>query len=633
MPRSLAIFAVAAALSLSLASVNVFGAVTKVEITEQSDLPIAGVERIQAIVHYALDPNNAANKSIVDLDKAPRNAKGMVEFAADLRILRMKDPKKRNGTMIVEAANRGHVSLPEIGVPGKTNPMRTAKDVGDPWLLQEGFTLAWVGWEFDMKPDPDLIKLLNVPVLRGITGPVRAQVQVDAKTTTSSLADRGLAAYVVADMKGGTMTVRDGYDGARQTIPRGDWHFTADGTSVEYPKGFEPGRIYEVVYTGKDPVVAGVGMAAFRDYVSYAKKQGEIKYAMAYGPSQDGRFLRNFVRDGFNGDEQGKRAFDGVWAHIGGSGIGSFNVRFAQPSRTRWDYPTDLPPYTPDGLLAKSRAAGVAPKLFLTNNSNEYWNSGGSLVHTTTDGKREIPPPADARIYYVAGTQHESASAAPTAAVQYPWNNMQVRWFMNAMVIAMNDWITKGVEPPPSRYPSVAELTDLAGLKLPKLTGVHPPARVYRPRTLDFGPDFLTKGIVSFEPPKAGALLVALVPQVNDDGNEIAGVHLTQLTVPLGTYTGWNLRQAKIGASDATYVNIGSTFPFALTKADREAAHDTRRSIEERYKSEADFLARTQLAAHDLAKQRFILNRDIPHIMELAKTHWRELHAQVSAKN
>ena len=225
------LLAIGAALSLSASA-----AVTKVDITERTDLPVAGVERIQAIVHYALDPDNAANKIIVDLDKAPRNAQGMVEFAADLRILRMKDPKKRNGTMIVEAANRGHISLPEIGVPGKTNPMRTAKDVGDPWLLQEGFTLAWVGWEFDMKPDPDLIKLLNVPVLRGITGPVRAQVQVDAKTTTSSLADRGLAAYVVADIKGGSMTVRDGYDGTRQTIPRGDWHFTAAGTGVEYPR-------------------------------------------------------------------------------------------------------------------------------------------------------------------------------------------------------------------------------------------------------------------------------------------------------------------------------------------------------------------------------------------------------------
>jgi hypothetical protein len=610
-------------------------AVTKVEITERSELPIAaGVERIAGKVHFALDAKNPANKAIVDLDRAPRNAQGLVEFSADLRILRPKDPAKRNGTMIVESANRGRTSMPSVGMPGRANPMRTAQDIGDPWLLEQGFTLAWIGWEFDMLPAPDLIRLLDVPVIRGITGPVRSQIQLDQKATTSSLADRNLAAYVVADPSSGRMTVRDGFDGMRKEIPRADWHFTADGRSVEYPKGFEPGRIYEVVYTAKDPVVAGVGMAAFRDYVAYAKKQGEIKYAMAYGPSQNGRFLRNFVRDGFNADEQGKKVYDGVWAHIGGGGVGSFNVRFAQPSRTRWDYPTDLPPFTPEGLLAKSRAAGVAPKLFLTNNSNEYWNSAGSLVHATADGKRDIPPPADARIYYVAGMQHESASGPPTAAVQYPGNDLQIRWFMNGMVIAMNDWITKGVEPPASRYPSVAraELTDLPGLKVPKLAGVHPPARIYRPRVLDFGPEFLTKGIISIEPPKEGELLTSLVPQVDADGNEIAGVHLPQLSVPLGTYTGWNLRQAKIGASDATYVNIGSTFPFALTRAERNASGDPRPSIEERYKGEADFLAKTEAAARDLVKQRFIVERDIPHIVDLAKDRWRSLTSQQSAK-
>ena len=626
MPRALTLFVLCAALLPA--------AVTKVEITDRSDLPIAGAERIAGKVHFALDPKNPANEIIVDLDRAPRNAQGLVEFSADLRILRPKDPAKRNGTMIMESANRGKTSMPSVGMPGRANPMRTAQDIGDPWLLEQGFTLAWVGWEFDMPPAADLIRLLDVPVIRGITGPVRAQIQLDQKATMSSLADRGLAAYVVADPSSGRMTVRDGFDGMKKEIPRADWRFTSDGKSVEYPKGFEPGRIYEVVYTAKDTVVAGVGMAAFRDYVSYAKKQGEIKYAMAYGPSQNGRFLRNFVRDGFNGDEQGKKVYDGVWAHIGGAGVGSFNVRFAQPSRTRWNYPTDLPPFTPEGLLAKSRAAGVAPKLFLTNNSNEYWNSGGSLVHATIDGKRDLPPPADARIYYVAGMQHESASGPPTAAVQYPGNDLQIRWFMNGMVIAMNDWITKGVEPPPSRYPSVTrgELTDLPGLKFPKLAGVRPPAKIYRPRVLDFGPDFLTKGIVSIEPPKEGEIYTALVPQVDADGNEIAGVHLPQLSVPLGTYTGWNLRQPKIGASEATYVNIGSTFPFALTRAERTGSGDPRPSIEERYKGEADFLAKTEAAARELVKQRYIVERDIPHIVDLAKDRWRALTSQESAK-
>jgi len=511
--------------------------------------------------------------------------------------------------------------------------MRTAKDIGDPWMLEQGYTLALVGWEFDLPNEAGLIRLLDAPVLRGITGVVRSQIQTDKKSTVESLADRGMAAYVVADASG-RMTVRDGFDGARVEIPRAGWRFTADGKSVEYAKGFEPGRIYEVVYTAKDPVVAGVGFAALRDYASYARAQGEAKHTIVYGQSQDGRFLRTFVNGGFNLDEKGKKAYEGVWAHIGGGGLGSFNVRFAQPSRTRWDYPTDLPPFTPDGLLAKSRAAGVAPKLFLTNNSNEYWNSAGSLVHTSTDGKRDIPPPADARIYFTAGTQHVSGKGGPNPNVIYPTNDQEIRWFMNAALVAMNDWITKGTEPPPSRYPSVArgELTDLAGLKFPRLGGVRPPAKIYYPRVLDFGPEFLTKGIVSIEPPKEGAALVTLVPQVDADGNEIAGIHLPQVSVPLGTYTAWNLRNPKIGAPDATYVNVGSTFPFALTKAEREASGDPRRSIEERYKDEQDFLAKAEAAARELVKQRYVLERDVPHIVDLAKDRWQALTSQVQAK-
>jgi hypothetical protein len=632
MPRTLPIlFAGAFLFGASLLT----AAVTKVEISERLDLPVAGAERLAGKVHFALDPKNAANKIIVDLDRAPRNAQGLVEFSADLRIVRPKDTAKRNGTMIMEVVNRGHSSLLTLGSGTSSNPMRTAKDFPDPRLLEQGFTLVWVGWEFDLSADPELIKLLDVPVIRGVTGPVRSQIQVDKATTTSSLADRGLAAYVVADPASGRMTVRDGFDGARTEIPHAEWHFTADGKSVEYPNGFEPGRIYEVVYTGKDPVVAGVGDAALRDYAAYAKQQGEAKYSIAFGVSQDGRFLRDFVRDGFNGDEQGKKAFDGVWAHIGGGGLGPFNVRFAQPSRTRWDYPTDLPPFTPDGLLAKSRAAGVAPKLILSNNSNEYWNSAGSLVHVTTDGKHDVPPPADARVYYIAGMQHESASGPPTAAVQYPGNDLQIKWFMNAMMNAMNEWVSMGTEPPPSRYPSLArgELTDLKGLKFPKLEGVHPPAKIYYPRVLDLGPDFLTKGIVSIEPPKEGATYTTLVPQVDADGNEIAGVHLPQFSVPLGTYTGWNLRQPKIGAPTATYVNIGSMFPFARTKADRMASNDPRPSIEERYQGEKDFLTKTEAAARELAKQRYVLESDIPRIVDLARERWQKLTNPVQAKN
>jgi hypothetical protein len=601
-------------------------AVTRVEITERSDLPVAGYERIAGKVHFALDPQLAANHAIVDLHLAPRNAKGQVEFSSDLVMLRPKDPAKRNGTLILEVANRGRTSLLNLGGGGGLNPMRTAKDLGDPLLFEQGFTLAWVGWEFDLPPEPYSIRL-EAPVIRGIRGPVRSQIQVNRTTTSMSLGDGNMTAYVAADPASATLTVRDEIDAPRVEIPRSEWHISADGKRVEFPAGFEPGRIYEVVYTAQDPAVAGVGFAALRDFASYERRKDEVRYAIAYGMSQDGRFLRQFVRDGFNADEQGKKAFDGVWAHIGGGGVGSFNVRFAQPSRTRWFYPTDLPPFTPDGLLEKSRRAGVAPKLILTNNSNEYWNSAGSLVHTSLDGKRDIPPPADARIYVIAGMQHVTGGAASASLVQYPVNNMEVRWFMNGILLAMNDWITKGIAPPPSRYPRLAsgQLVDLPDWKFPKIPGVRPLAKLYRPRALDFGPEFASKGIISIEPPKAGAAYLTLIPQVDADGNEIGGVRLPQVSVPLGTYTAWNLRQPKIGAPDSTLVNIGSVFLFAKTKAEREKNGDPRLSVEERYHGEEDYLAKTEAAARDLVQQRFLLERDVPQIVERAREQWQSM--------
>jgi hypothetical protein len=597
-------------------------AVTRVEIAERSDLPIAGYERLHGKVYFAVDPKLTANRAIVDIDLAPKNARGFVEFSADLRILRPKDQARRNGTMILEVSNRGRSSLFQIGGSGGLNPMRTAKDIGDPLLLERGFTLVWVGWEFDLPEEAGTFRL-EAPVIHGLTGIVRAQIQTDRKTASASLADRGMIAYAAADLSGGTMTVRDGIDGPRISIPRSDWSFTADGRAVEYAKGFEPGRIYEVVYTAKDPVVTGAGMAAIRDYVSYARRQGEARYALAYGMSQNGRFLRTFLYDGFNMDEQGKKVFDGVWAHIAGGSRGSFNIRFGQPSRSRWFYPTDLPPFTPDELLAKSRRAGVAPKLVLTNSSQEYWNSAASLVHTTPDGKHDVAPPADARVYHIAGTQHVSGGDA-AGRIQNLANRMEVRWFMQTMMLALNDWITKGTEPPPSRYPSVAkgELTDIAGWKFPKIPGVNLPGYIYRPRSLDFGPQFLSKGIISIEPPKAGEAYGAMVSQVDADGNEVDGVRLPQLSVPLATYTGWNLRHPQIGAPEMRYGNIGSMFPFPATRAQRQQSGDPRPSVEERYKDREDYLHQVEAAARKMVTDRLLLESYVPEVIQHAGEQW-----------
>src|SRR5579862_5694788 len=336
------------AFAVALFTAVVQAAVTRVEVAEKIDL--GGYERIAGKVYFAVDPKLPANRAIVDIDLAPRNAAGLVEFSADLLVLRPKDAAKSNGTAFLEIANRG--SQPFFGALniGGGRGMRTVQDLGDHFMLDQGYTLVWVGWQFDVNPGPNSVKLY-APVLADVTGKVRTEILVNQKTTTQALP------YAPAGVASGSLTVRDKADGQRFTIPDDQWKLNGD--RIEFAAGFEPGRLYDFVYTAKDPAVAGLGMAAVRDYVSYIKQRGEVKRAIGAGILQSGRFLRTFLADGFNGDEQGKKVFDGVWAHVAGGGNGDFNQRFAQPSRTSGqfsgvDFPTDLPPFHPDELLAKS---------------------------------------------------------------------------------------------------------------------------------------------------------------------------------------------------------------------------------------------------------------------------------------
>ena len=312
-------------------------AVTRVEVADRTDLPIANYEQITGKVYFAVDPKLPANRTIADIDLAPKNAKGLVEFSSDLIVLRPKDAAKSNGTALLEISNRGNRGMLGMFDLNNGRQLRTKEDFGDPLLFDQGFTLVWVGWEFDV-PDRAGLMHLYAPVIKGITGPVRSEIEMDKKATSVSLGDRAQTPYIAdpASTASATMTVRDHIDSPRTTIPRAQWNFTTDGGHVEYPAGFEPGRYYEVVYTAKDPALVGLGPAAIRDYISYIKQNGDgqnIKRAIGFGTSQSGRFLRTYLYYGFNADEKGKQVFDGVWAHVAGAGRGSFNLRFAQPSR------------------------------------------------------------------------------------------------------------------------------------------------------------------------------------------------------------------------------------------------------------------------------------------------------------
>jgi hypothetical protein len=606
-------------------------AVVRVEAKEE---PAGPYTRITGKVHFAVDPKAPANRIITDIDLGPRNQNGLVEFAADLYMLR---PAKHNGAIFFEVSNRGRK-----GILTTFNFAGAPTEFGDNFLLEQGFTLVWLGWQWDVPADPPGLMRFYAPVARGVRGVVRADYVPDQRMERFYVADRTHTPYPVADPQSLQMTVRDRAHGSRHEIPPSQWRLEENRTHIHMPGGFEPGKIYEVTYTGQDPALAGLGPAGIRDFISYLKQKEGYKYAIAVGSSQSGRFLRKFLYDGFNANEQGKQVFDGLWAHVSGGGRGSFNHRFAQPSRDarpffNFLYPTDIFPFTlhaqtdpetgvTDGLLLRADQADVTPKIFLTNSSYEYYGRAASLVHTSVDGKSDLPPPPNARIYLIAGAQHGPGRYPPAHnGTQNPANANDFRWTMRALLVAMHRWVTQGAAPPPSQFPKIAEdkLVPLGAVQFPKIPGVAFPTRMHQAWRVDYGPEFRSRGIVAIEPPKAGSPFPMFVPQVSaEDGNETSGIRLPVIQVPLGTYAGWNLRDPKIGAPDELFSMVGSYIRFPRTKAEREKTGDPRKSIEERYRGREEYLSRLSTAAKSLAQAGYVLERDIPKIVAQAAAQW-----------
>jgi hypothetical protein len=637
-------------------------AVTEVHVVERDDVlngasfgATGPYERVRATVNFAVDPKNPANRIITDINLAPRNQEGLVEFSADLVVYKPRDPKLGNGTALVEIVNRGRGGAFSMFNRASAG----AGEFGDHFLLDHGYTVVWLGWQFDVPTNPNLLRLHTAIAHDGsksITGLVRAEFAPLERTTNMPLADRNHQPYAPADLNdaAAVMTVREKQDGPARQIPRSEWRFADDGHAT-MAKGFEPGKMYDIVYGVKDPPLVGLGPAAIRDFVSFLKYGGPetllgdqrryIKRAVGFGTSQSGRFLRTFVYYGFNADEKNRMVFDGVWSHVAGTGRGSFNYRFAQPSRDghpfmNWFYPNDIFPFTdlPEtdtetgataGLLDRAQATHVVPKIFYTNGSYEYWGRAASLIHTSPDGRQDTGPGPDTRIYFLAGTQHGAGATPSRKYTQNLTNPADYRWTMRALLVAMQAWLTDGAAPPESRYPRVDrdQLVATSTVQFPKIAGVSFPATNYHTYRLDFGPKFSSAGIVTLEPPKIGRAFPTLVPQVDRDGNETAGVRAAELAVPLATYTGWNLRAPEIGASDVIYDMAGSFIPFARTKAEREKSGDPRLSIEERYGTRSEYLSKLGAAAADLVRQHYLLETDIPNVKDAAGARWDEIMA------
>ncbi|MGI8431872.1 MAG: alpha/beta hydrolase domain-containing protein [Chthoniobacterales bacterium] len=451
------------------------------------------------------------------------------------------------------------------------------------------------------------------------------------------------------------LTVRDTPFGPRRAIPRKDWDFVENSKlgaglrAFRLTSGFEPGKIYEVVYRAQDPVVVGLGLAAVRDFASYLKSErndvAPVQRVEAMGISQSGRFLRQFLFDGFNADENGKKAIDGLLIHVAGAGRGSFNHRFAQPSRdaqptNTFFYPTDIFPFadipTTDpvtgqkaGLLDRAVSARVVPKIFYTNTSYEYWSRAASLISTSPDGKKDLPLLDNVRIYFAAGLQHFSASFPPKRDEESALlgqnlpNPNPILYFWRSWFVAMDAWVHDEKAPPPSVYPKLSDhtLISRAELKFPKISGVHPPGRVQQAFHLDFGPQWKSRIIVK-QPATVGAPFPVFVPQIDPDGNDLGGIRLPELDVPIATYTGWNLRDPSTGLPAERVSFIGSDLPFPKTSADAKTADEPRRPIAERYPSREEYLTQFRAAAEKLSAARFLLPEDLDALVKRGGEEW-----------
>ncbi len=618
-------------------------------------------EKIVGKISFSFDPTNPKNTRIVDLNKAPRNADGLVEARANFMVLRPKNPVHGGGTALLEVSNRGGKALlPYFNGGTWTRNPRLESHFGDGFLVRLGLTIIWVGWQHDVPPRKCLLRL-HVPVAREgnrpIQGLVRSDWTVDQPTKTLALGHRNHIAYPGSDPNhaDNVLTVRDGRLTPRRTVPRHEWRFAREenGRVVESrntiykESSFEAGKIYELVYRAQDPKVVGLGLAAVRDMMSYAKYDPAslfpVKNGIAIGISQSGRFLRQFLYQGFNTDEHGRKVFDGLIIHTAGAGRGSFNHRFAQPSRdahrySSFFYPTDIFPFTsrtqadPEtglktGLFTHMDNWDHLPKIFYTNTGYEYWGRAASLIHTTTDGARDIEPYPNERMYHLASGQHFVGRFPPDSKLPgsraYRGNPLNFLYTMRALLARMVAWVRDHTEPPPSAYPRIdaGTLVPIDKVAFPKLPDVTFPQVAHEAYRVNYGPRW-QEGIIDRQPPELGKPFPILVPQVNTFGNELGGVRSIEILVPLATYTPWSLRTGFPGATDELTDFLGTYIPLPKTEAERREASDPRPSIASLYADKKDYLTSVERAARSLVEQRFLLDEDVPRVVARAAQHW-----------
>jgi len=606
-------------------------------------------EVIKGIIYLEVDPDNPANQMIVDLKLAKRNRRGNVEFSTEFELHKPVDASRGNRRLIYFVNNRGN----------RLGSGALSFQAGRNWFYSHGWSYVWCGWNCDVI-ESDRKLNINVPVInengKAITGKVYAQIYSYADNLVYSMPFvwGGSVAYPVVDLDNthASLTMKKYPWDKPISIPRSKWAFARfqngqvipDSANLYLKEGFKPGWLYDLVYTGKDPKVTGLGMAAIRDVISFLKYENEdrtgienplaglIEYTHAWGHSQSGRLLNHFVYQNFNGDEKGRKVLDGIISNCPGGGKGQFNSRFAQMTRHGSHlednlYPIDFFPFTTmeqidpvtgeqGDALAASRKSGYLPKLFYINSSTDYWTRAASLLHTDVQGTEDAAIDPDVRIYAIAGRAHTENR-----------NGIIGR----ALLVALDQWVSQGIEPPESEIPKISDgmLVTLETWRerFPEIPGVRMPESFYHPYRLDPGPRWKKGGIADNVPPKTGPRYVCLVPQVDEDGNEIAGIHLPEVSVPLATYTGWSMRPASF--SNTLRRNAGRVWVMPANPEERQEKGDPRKSILERYPAKKDFLFEVMKSLLSLNKKRFILDEDMDHLLtEAAELNYWTLNEE-----
>jgi hypothetical protein len=633
---------------------------------------VGAYQQVDGTAHFAVDPLHPANAHICDLKLAPRNAAGLVEFTCDLSLVLPVDAARANGRCIVELPNRGRrrvVAMMNCAPPDA--PVGPQAHPGDGFLFARGYTVASIGWQWDVYPSPELLGLTAPSALSGsnpIGGETMVEIRPNEHGTTRLLADRVHRPLPAA--AGGQfearLLVRDWEDGEDSLIPRSRWRFARETpTGAVEPSaehvwlegGFEPGRIYQLVYETDRAPVAGLGLVAARDVAAFLRTSSStnpcsnaFRALILYGISQTGRMQRHFLSLGLNRCEDGSRAYDGFHVHIAGARRGAFNHRFAQPSNQTtplWGHVfpfADVATSDPltgstGGLLDRLSAAGDSPKIIVTDSAAEYWRGDAALAHIDTTGRQDLAQHPSTRRYVFAGAQHtpgylgQSRTNPGTGTIaRYPLNVLDYLPLHRAALINLDCWITEGIDPPPSRHPRISDGTAvqrgevLATFR--HLPDFKPPDPERLPfvRTVDMGGDEAT-GVGRY-PAREGAFYPALVSAVDGDGNETAGIRMPDIAVPVGTYAGWNPRDPVTGSPEQIVPMNGLTLWFAPDAATRAARGDPRRSLAERYRDEADYVTKVRAAALRLAAERYLLEEDVNKSVEAAITRYRAAISQ-----